>query len=136
MCCVLLLLFVFLQRPVVMTIQLSFDSPNAREQWRIKLLADYDVKEGSLDNTRCVYIKEEHVGFYILHLKYLHYFHIFKAYRRRGFGLTAAAQLCAIHPNLYLHSTPGARPFWERCGFTAKLDDGDESGRACVEMIK
>jgi len=120
-----------------MTIQLSCNSPDEREQWRIKILADYDVKEGSLVNTRCVYIEEEeHVGFYVLHLNYLHYFHIFKAYRGRGFGLAAATQLCTMHPNLYLHSTPAARRFWERCGFTAKSNNGDESDRACVEMTK
>lgn len=118
-----------------MTIQLSFHSPDEHEQWRIKLLADYDVKEGSLDNTRCVHMDNEHVGFYVLHLNYLHYFHIFKVYRRHGFGRAASTQLCAMHPNLYLHSTPSARRFWERCGFKAKLDDGDASGRACVEMM-
>jgi len=119
-----------------MTIQLSSNAPNEHEQWRIKVLADYEVKDGSPDNTRCVYIDEEHVGFYVLHLNYLHYFHIFKTNRRRGFGLSAVAQLCAMHPNLHLHSTPSARRFWERCGFRTKADNGDESDRACVEMVK
>jgi GNAT superfamily N-acetyltransferase len=117
-------------------IQLSSHPLNEHEQWRIKMLADYDVKEGSVDNTRCVYVGEEHVGFYVLHLNYLQYFYIFKEYRQRGFGLAAAALLCALHPNLYLHSTPAARRFWERCGFKAKHDNGDESDRACVQMTK
>ena len=116
-----------------MAVTLALAPPNDLEQRLIKSLADYNVRDGSLDNTRSVYVDQTLVGFYVLHLHYIHYFHIFKPYRKRGYGLAAAAQLSAAHPALHLHSTPAARRFWERCGFMAI---GEESDRACVEMFK
>lgn len=119
-----------------MAVTLALAPPDDLEQWHIKSLADYNVKDGSLDNTRAMYVGKEPVGFYVLHLNYIHYFHIFKAHRRRGYGRAAVAQLCTTHPALHLHSTPTARPFWERCGFGAKAGNGDESDRDCVEMFR
>jgi GNAT superfamily N-acetyltransferase len=104
--------------------------PTASEAERILHLAKYNVFEGSWSNTRTIYVGEVLVGFYVVWRDYLHFLHIFKKYRRRGFGLTAVGFLTASVPNLYLHATPSARVFWERCGFKTR----DFSDRGCVEM--
>jgi hypothetical protein len=56
--------------------------------------------------------------------------HVFKPFQRRGHGRAAVSLLVAHDPNLYLHSTPNARTFWERCGFHSD----EKPGRGCVEM--
>ncbi len=94
-------------------------------------MANYNVLEGSWRHTRSIYVGEVLVGFYVLARDYLHFFHIFKKYRKRGFGRKAVGFMTDAVPNLYLHATPTARTFWERCGFEAK-DTG--SDRGCVEM--
>jgi GNAT superfamily N-acetyltransferase len=115
-------------------VRLGSEAPCDVEAQRMMELADYDVRKGSPANTRCVYVGEEHVGFYVLHRNYINFLHIFQPYRRRGYGRVVVAMLCAAHPNLFLHSTPKARTFWQHCGFVVRNQDGDEQGRACVEM--
>jgi len=105
--------------------------PNEQEVDRIQELGKYNVLEGSWSNTRSIYVRGVHVGFYVVYRDYLHFFHVFKKYRRRGFGRAAVNALTIDAPSLYLYSTPAARTFWRQCGFKVV---GDGSSRACVEM--
>ena len=105
--------------------------PNEEEVHRILELGKYNVLEGYWSNARSIYVRDVHVGFYVLYRDYLHFFHIFKKYRRRGFGRAAVNAMTIDVPSLYLYSTPAARTFWGHCGFKAI---GNGSSRACVEM--
>jgi GNAT superfamily N-acetyltransferase len=121
----------------MVVVWVSSNPPTADEIWRTKQLADYNIMDGSWYCTRSIFAGDTHVGFYVLHRNYLSFLHIFANYRRRGYGRKVVNQLCAGERGLYLHSTPTARPFWERCGFKTKQDgDGGESDRACVEMAR
>lgn len=110
--------------------QFAAEPPDVDEVHWIKERAGYNVLEGSWQNTRSIYVDGQHVGFFVMHRNYLSFMHIFKPLQRRGHGRAAVALLVARDPNIYLHSTPSARTFWERCGFQA----GEEPGRRCVEM--
>lgn len=116
-----------------MAVSLGQDPPHDLEMRRILDLAAYDMMKGSPENTRCVHVGDEHVGFYVLHRNYINFLHIFKPYRRRGYGRAVVAMLCNEQPNVFLHSTPKAVGFWEQCGFAVRYRDAEE-GRACVEM--
>jgi GNAT superfamily N-acetyltransferase len=104
--------------------------PTTSEMECILHRANYNVLDGSWSHTRSIYVKDVLVGFYVLANEYLYFLHIFKQYRRRGFGQKAVGFMTLAIPNLYLHATPSARAFWERCGFRTK----DSSDRGCVEM--
>lgn len=104
--------------------------PTTSEMECIMQSANYNVLDGSWSHTRCIYVNDILVGFYVLVRDYLHFLHIFKQYRRRGFGQQAVGFMTVAIPNLYLHATPSARAFWESCGFSTK----DTSVRGCVEM--
>jgi GNAT superfamily N-acetyltransferase len=117
-----------------MAVSLSREPPHELEMRCIMDLAAYDVLKGSPANTRCVYVGDEHVGFYVLHRNYINFLHIFQPYRRRGYGRAVVAMLCREQPNVFLHSTPRALAFWERCGFVVRGQGAEEPGRACVEM--
>lgn len=110
--------------------------PTYIEVWRIKHLADYNVMDGSWANTRSIFVGEIHVGFYVMQRNYLSFLHIFAKYRKRGYGREVVGRLCAQERGMYLHSTPHARPFWEKCGFKRSHADAGEGDRACVEMSR
>lgn len=119
-----------------MAVSLGSEPPCELEAQRMLELAAYDVRKGSPANTRCVYVDDEHVGFYVLHRNYINFLHIFQPYRRRGYGREVVAMLCLAQANLFLHSTPKAMTFWQQCGFTVRHQSGEELGRACVEMVR
>ena len=117
-----------------MAVCVACNPPSELEMWRIKQLADYNVMDGSWYNTRSIFVGETHVGFYVMHRNYLSFLHIFAKYRQRGYGRQVVGQLCSAERGIYLHATPTARAFWEKCGFKKRQADGGEGDRACVEM--